>query len=90
MTAAFGVMPTSNVDAIAPDGSEVRFLAGLTRGGIASFTIGPGPGVGLMQRRVADVVAPVSTRCLRQFRSSQPSNFHDDVTPPGGRLHQAG
>ena len=42
MTAAFVTTPSSGVDAIAPDGSEVRFLAGLTRGGMASFSIGPG------------------------------------------------
>ncbi len=42
MTAAFLIVPRSSVDAIAPDGSEVRFLAGLTRGGMATFSIGPG------------------------------------------------
>lgn len=42
MTARFVVTPGVGVDAIAPDGSEVRFLAGVTRGGMASFSIGPG------------------------------------------------
>jgi mannose-6-phosphate isomerase-like protein (cupin superfamily) len=42
MTAPFVVTSGLAVDAIAPDGSEVRFLAGLSRGGMASFSIGPG------------------------------------------------
>ena len=35
---AAGAMP----DAIAPDGSEVRVLCGLSRGGLALFTLPPG------------------------------------------------
>ena len=42
MTAPFVVTPSSAADAIAPDGSDVRFLAGLTCGGMASFSIGSG------------------------------------------------
>ena len=30
-----------DVDAIAPDGSEVRILGGVSRGGMAQFTLGP-------------------------------------------------
>lgn len=42
MTSPFVTTPGPGVDAFAPDGSEVRFLAGLSRGGMASFSIGPG------------------------------------------------
>ncbi len=31
----------SEPDAIAPDGSEVRLLCGVSRGGMATFTLGP-------------------------------------------------
>lgn len=37
-TRAAGAMP----DAIAPDGSEVRVLCGVSRGGLALFTLPPG------------------------------------------------
>ena len=47
---------SDEADAIAPDGSEVRVLLGLTGGGMAHFTLGPGEcSVAVRHRTVEEI-----------------------------------
>lgn len=64
-------------DVIAPDGSEVRVLCGLPRGGMATFTLAPGAVAKAIRHRTVDELWYVVAGTGRMWRRL---GEHEEVT----------
>jgi mannose-6-phosphate isomerase-like protein (cupin superfamily) len=75
------VPPSPTPDAIAPDGSEVRILAGLASGSMAQFTLPPGAIARAVVHRTVEELWVFISGAGRMWRADADGERIDSVSP---------
>jgi mannose-6-phosphate isomerase-like protein (cupin superfamily) len=68
-------------DVVAPDGSDVRVLLGLTGGGLAHFELAPGETSVPVRHRTVEEIWYFVSGAGRMWRSAGKEEREDDVSP---------